>query len=205
LALRTVPLAENHRRADFCCEREPGIESFFRQRAWRDVNKGVSRCRVLVDDDAPDVVLGFYTLSAAVIDPATIDVSGMKLPPYNPLPAFLLGKMGLDTRFQGHELGTTLLRDCYARVAEIAQHHLGGIGLLVDPKNPRLARWYIQRGFFGLAGTSRLFIPLQTIESILAGPDSPSEQPTPRHTPPAQEQEKRPQTSRTDRGRTVDL
>lgn len=135
----------------------------------RDQLAGTSVCYVLYDEEAPKRVMGFYALSAAVVDPTTIpDLNDLGLPPYNPLPATLLGKMGVDDAFAGRHLGTTLIRDAFRKTLVAAQS-VGSIGMIVDPKNEQLIEWYADHDFVRLErAQSRMFIHIATIKDVLS-------------------------------------
>jgi GNAT superfamily N-acetyltransferase len=61
------------------------------------------------------------------------------------VPGFRLARIAIDRRWQGQGLGGQLLgaaaRRCLRAAAEV-----GGVVLIIDAKNDRAARWYINYG-----------------------------------------------------------
>ena len=103
-----------HDRANFSCG-ESRLDNYIQQRASQDVKKQVSAAFVLVDK--PDAeVLAYYTLSLYIIEIENLDSSlAKKLPHYPAFPATLLGRLAVDQRQQGKQLGALLLLDALNR------------------------------------------------------------------------------------------
>lgn len=55
-----------HRREEFDCG-ERALNDFLRLRARKEMEAGTSACFVMVPEDEPGVIAGYYTLSAATI------------------------------------------------------------------------------------------------------------------------------------------
>jgi hypothetical protein len=104
---------------------------------------GISRAYVLRrrEGDATELpaVLGFYTLSMAVIESVSIaEVLAMKLPMY-PMPVALIGRLAVDQRAHGRRLGETLLLDALHRVVDAAG--LVGCTGIIDAKDDGAERF----------------------------------------------------------------
>jgi GNAT superfamily N-acetyltransferase len=83
------------------------------------------------------------------------------------VPVFRLGRLAVDLTLQGQGLGGQLLlaagRRCIRAAAEV-----GGVALLIDAKNDRVAGWYETYGAISLLDAPRsLVLPLATIEAAL--------------------------------------
>ena len=83
------------------------------------------------------------------------------------VPVFRLGRLAVDRTVQGHGLGGQLLlaagRRCLLAAAEV-----GGVALLIDAMNERVAAWYAAYGALPLLDAPRsLVLPLTTIEAAL--------------------------------------
>ncbi|MBX9715484.1 MAG: pathogenicity island protein [Burkholderiaceae bacterium] len=117
-------------------------------------------------DDAKRV-LGFYSLSPASIDYARTPALVKKGLARYDMPVFRLGRLAVDRTVQGHGLGGQLLlaagRRCLLAAAEV-----GGVALLIDAKNERVAAWYQSYGALPLLDAPRsLVLALTTIEAAL--------------------------------------
>ncbi len=83
------------------------------------------------------------------------------------VPGFRLARVAVDRRLQGKRLGGQLLlaagRRCLLASAEV-----GGVVLVIDVKNERVAGWYASYGAVPLLGAPlSLLMPLTTIEAAL--------------------------------------
>ena len=64
----------------------------------------------------------------------------------DPIPAMILGRMGVDIAYQGKGIGRDLLQDAILRTVAAGEH--GGIRiLLVHAKTERAKRFYRDAGF----------------------------------------------------------
>ncbi|HEY8709637.1 MAG TPA: hypothetical protein VIM34_16785, partial [Burkholderiaceae bacterium] len=112
-------------------------------------------------------VLGFYSLSPASIDYARTPALARKGLAKYEVPVFRLGRLAVERRMQGHGLGGQLLlaagRRCTHAAAEV-----GGVALLIDAKDDRVAGWYKTYGAFSLLDAPlSLVLPLATIAAAL--------------------------------------
>ena len=105
------------------------------------------------------IVAGFYTLSTHSV--ARADIRGGWFPRNSPdpIPAVLLGMMGVDERFKGCGLGASLLKDAVMNAMKVSQL-AGAKALVVDPAGDESASFYAHFGFSLLPGTSRMAIRL---------------------------------------------
>jgi GNAT superfamily N-acetyltransferase len=83
------------------------------------------------------------------------------------VPVFRLGRLAVDLRAQGQGLGGQLLLSAGRRCL-FAAKEVGGVALLIDAKNERVARWYASFGAVPLLDEPlSLLLPLSTIEAAL--------------------------------------
>ena len=105
-----------------------------------------------------DMLAGFYTLSAYSIEHS--GASGwLKRNSPNPIPAILLGMMGVDIRFQTMHVGSQLLRDAVLRSMNAAAI-IGARALLVEPATNQAVAFYERYDFRHIPKSSRMFTPL---------------------------------------------
>lgn len=141
---RIEPLA-GHERATFSCG-EPSIDEWFRERAGQMSRKGLAAVHLMLEQ-ATGEIAGFYTLSnfTVVATDLPADV-GRGMPNSIPLPAHLIGQLGVDQRFQGQGLGEALLFDALKRARRITGDS-ASLGVVVHALNDRVAAWYRHIGF----------------------------------------------------------
>jgi predicted N-acetyltransferase YhbS len=85
---------------------------------------------------------------------------------YPVLPAALIGRLAVDRRWQGRQLGAALLYDAIARAIRA---DAAVFALLVDAKD-EAARFYRHHGFEAFAGRAkRLFLPVATARRVVEG------------------------------------
>ncbi len=102
---------------------------------------------------------GFFTLSAGSVSCSDLPESlAQKLPRY-PVPVALIGRLAVDSGFQGKGLGSILLADACRKVAH-ASATLAVAGIVVDAKDAAAAAFYRHFGFLDLPGqAARLLLP----------------------------------------------
>ena len=115
-------------------------------------------------------MLGYYTLSMALVEAAAIAaVLQAKLPRY-PMPVALIGRLAIDTRAQGRRLGEALLLDALRRIVDAAGL-VGCTGIIVDAKDHGAERFYANYDFVTVCADAwphRMFLPIATARSAFA-------------------------------------
>ena len=86
-------------------------------------------------------IVGFYSISATVIEQNQVDIRW----PKHPLPAILLGRLGVDLRFQGKGLGGVLFADVCKKVLTVSDI-IGCVGLVTDSKDDSALKFYQRFG-----------------------------------------------------------
>jgi ribosomal protein S18 acetylase RimI-like enzyme len=161
----TVKRLEKEDRSAFTCGKDD-LDRYFKKQISQDMRRQIATA-FIARHNMTDTIAGFYTLSAAQVPFTALDDDWRKkLPPYPSLPAVLIGRLAIDRRFKGQGLGSALLADAAARTmrADIAAHFL-----IVDALDEDAARFYLHHGFRRIPGDGkRLFIPLATLEKLLA-------------------------------------
>jgi len=129
--------------------------------------KRAAVCYVLEDEDTPGLVCGFYTLSNLSVELREILVGKRdSFPRYPQVPAVLLGRLAVDTQFQGTGIGEYLLIDALQRALKSSKV-TGAAVIVVDAKNNAGSDFYLLYGFRPFIGVSnRLFITMATVEMM---------------------------------------
>jgi len=136
--------------AGFDCG-EKTLDEYLQRYASQDIKRGVARVFVLSPARQPEMVAGFYTLSAASIAAETLPEKWRKKLPRYPVPVALLGRLAVDQHLHGQGLGSILLADACKRVAT-ASETLAVAAIVVDAKSPKAAAFYQHFGFIELPG-----------------------------------------------------
>ena len=144
------PLDADARTADFKCG-ELALDEYLQRYATQDIKRGVARVFVASPLDQPQVVAGFYTLSAASVAADTLPEKWRKKLPRYPVPVALLGRLAVSQQFHGQGLGSILLVDTCKRVAA-ASETLAVAAIVVDAKSSQEAAFYQHFGFIELPG-----------------------------------------------------
>jgi GNAT superfamily N-acetyltransferase len=161
---RFEPLGE-HNRAAFSCG-TPELDRYFHEQAGQEMRRHVAAVWVLYDA-ADDLVAGYYTLSAASVEPTGLPSEvARKLPRYPSLPALLIGRLAVDERYRGQGLGGLLLMDALRRSRTLRQQ-LGIVAVIVDAKDEQARRFYQRYSFRRFAGDERrMFVLMATIAKL---------------------------------------
>jgi GNAT superfamily N-acetyltransferase len=159
------PVSKKHDREAFDCGDE-ALNEFLRRYARKSHERGGAKTFVAIDD-AEKTILGFYSLSPASVDYArTPEIIRRGLARHD-VPGFRLARLAVDRRWQGQGIGGQLLlaagRRCILAAVEV-----GGVVLVIDAKNGRVARWYASYGAVPLLDAPlTLLLPLATVEAAL--------------------------------------
>ncbi|MGA2168831.1 MAG: GNAT family N-acetyltransferase [Terracidiphilus sp.] len=160
------PIGKHHDRETFDCGEE-ALNEFLRRYARKSHELGGAKTFLAIDDRDNKAILGFYSLSpASVAYSHTPEVVKRGLARYD-VPAFRLARLAVDRRVQGKGLGGQLLLAAGRRCL-LASTEVGGVALLIDAKNERVARWYAGYGAVPMLNAPlTLLLPLKTIEAAL--------------------------------------
>lgn len=160
------PITKHHDRAAFDCGND-ALNEFLLRHARNSHDKGGAKTFLAVDDSADKKILGFYSLSpASVAYKNTPEVVKRGLARHE-IPVFRLGRLAVDRSVQGKGLGGQLLLSAGRRCI-LAALEVGGVGILIDAKNDRIASWYASFGALPLLDAPlTLLLPLKTIYAAL--------------------------------------
>ena len=140
--LAPQPLTAVHRVNDFACG-EPSLDEWLKRRALNNQQSGASRTFVVVD--GADQVLGYYALAAgAVAHQLATGAVRRNMP--DPVPVLVLGRLAVDSRAQGIQLGAGMLQDAVNRAISVSQN-TGVRALLVQALNEQARGFYQHYGF----------------------------------------------------------
>ena len=143
------------------------MNEFLRRYARKSHELGGSKTFLAIDDSDKTNVLGFYSLSPASLEYArTPEIVRGGLARHD-VPGFRLARLAVDRRMQGQGLGGQLLLAAGRRCL-LAALEVGGVVMVIDAKNERVARWYASYGAVALLDAPlSLLLPLATVEAAL--------------------------------------
>jgi predicted GNAT family N-acyltransferase len=140
---------------------EPLLDEFLRKYAAQQSARGVTSVFVLVDDDQPNKILGYYTLSAAQVDISQLSPVDQKRLPRYPIPCFRLGRLARDMGSRGSGIGGVLMGLVVERCRK-AKVSIGAYALLVDAKSTSAKSFYEHYGFIPCTDSAMtLYMPLR--------------------------------------------
>lgn len=168
MGLRIDELTSHHHVDGFDC----GVHKpnyYLVKNARQHAGKGISRTYVLVDEEHPAIILGFYTICVAStnLEKGKLPSRLAKILPDHDLPVVRLGRLAIATSNQHQGLGTMLVTDALRHC--VAIHGISGIvGFVVDSK-PDAIGFYQRLGFIEInSETYQWFLPIQTIQKMWA-------------------------------------
>lgn len=161
------PIGRSHDREAFDCG-DAGLNEFLRRHARKSHELGGAKTFLAIDDADGKTILGFYSISpASLAYDRTPEVVKRGLARHE-VPVFRLGRLAVHRSIQGLGLGGQLLLAAGRRCLLVAVE-AGGVALLIDAKNERLAGWYASYGAIPLLDTPlSLLLPFKTIHAALA-------------------------------------
>lgn len=159
------PIGKQHDRGAFDCGDE-ALNQFLNRHARQSHEKGGAKTYLAVSENN-EKVLGYYSLSpASIAYERAPEVIKRGLARHD-VPVFRLGRLAIDLSVQSQGLGGQLLLAAGRRCLLVAAQ-VGGVALLIDAKNERVAEWYASYGAVPLLDAHlSLLLPFKTIHAAL--------------------------------------
>jgi len=160
------PIAKRHNREAFDCGEQP-LNEFLRRYARKSHDLGGAKTFLAIDDSDNETILGFYSLSPASVAYAETPEIVRRGLARHEVPAFRLARLAVDHRVQRQGIGGQLLLAAGRRCLR-ASVEVGGVALLIDAKNEKVAGWYASYGAIPMLDLPlTLLLPLATIHTAL--------------------------------------
>lgn len=166
VAPRFEPLSRDHNRAAFSCK-HPELELYLRQFALQQARKKIAATTVLLVTDNVTIT-AYHTLSASAIHPGSLSAEvARKYPKYSEgLPATLLGRLAVDSKYIGRGHGRQILMNAIEK-AFAATSVVASAFLIVRAIDDDAFRFYRKYGFIPFPDDPRrLFLPMYTIAEL---------------------------------------
>jgi GNAT superfamily N-acetyltransferase len=160
------PIKKKHDREAFDCGEE-SLNEFLRRYARKSHELGGAKTFLAIDAADKKTILGFYSLSPASVEYSLTPDTIRRGLAHHDVPGFRLARLAVDRRVQGRGIGGQLLLAAGRRCL-LASVEVGGVVLVIDAKNERVAGWYAGYGALPLLDAPlTLLLPLATIEVAL--------------------------------------
>jgi len=156
-----------HNRLAFSCGKEP-LDRFLQEVAHQAFTKNIAATYVAIDLEAPDRILGFYSVCNFQLHAGELPEVERKRRrlPGNLLPATLIGRLAVDKSVAGRGLGSWLLIDALARCFRAGQQ-IAATAIVVDALDDDFVPFYEQYGFQRCnPETKKLFIMMDTVGQL---------------------------------------
>ena len=159
--LRSEALSPSHDRGGFSCG-VAALDDYLRRQASQDMRRHVAAVFVMVSEDQPQTILGYYTLASYAVETSGLpDETTRELPRYPTTPATLIGRLARAVDCPG--LGSLLLADALGRILANTREVASAL-VVVDAKDDGAVSFYRKHGFIPFGGfTRKLFLPMKTI------------------------------------------
>lgn len=135
-------LSTEHQTIDFNSG-TPALDDWLKRRAMTNQISGASRTYVIANQ--PGQIVAYYALASGALAQSEAP-TGLKRNMPDLIPMAILGRLAVDTRFQGQGLGIALLQDAVLRVQQAASI-IGIRGILVHAISDDARRFYERHGF----------------------------------------------------------
>jgi GNAT superfamily N-acetyltransferase len=158
-------LTRAHHRQTFSCGNE-ALDRYLHTQARQDMQRYLAQVFVLVADDRTTIE-GYYTLSnSSLLLSELPEALRRRLPRYPKIPVTLLGRLAVDTRYQGQGIGRLLLVDALRRSA-LQAATIASLAVVVDAIDETAANFYKKYHFLPLPETPHtLFLEMATIQRL---------------------------------------
>jgi predicted GNAT family N-acyltransferase len=139
------------------------LNNWLGKMAKQHAEKNISRTYVLVDDNNPRTIFGYYAITPCqVVASAELPPDKAKKLPRN-VPGFRLGRLARSVLHDGKRIGETLLLDAMNRAKQLSMQ-AGGNALFVDAMDDGAAAFYHHYGFVQSPDDPhKLFMPMTLI------------------------------------------
>lgn len=148
MTIQVITIEQHHDVKGFDCG-TAALNDWIQKIARQHQKKLLSTTFVLVDDDSPNLIIGYYALALRGLMP-TSDLPpemAKRLP--NNIPALTLARLAVASDAKKKGYGEHLLIDALQRAKQVAMQ-AGGPFLFVDAKDDVAADFYAKYGFQAL-------------------------------------------------------
>jgi GNAT superfamily N-acetyltransferase len=160
-------LGARHDVSKFSSGAHPSLDAWLRERAR--ASEGLSaRTYVVCPTAEPDRVVGYFAIATAVEERNALPSAKLRRGMPDHVPLLLIGRLAVDTQWQGRGLGSALLADALRRCLAAAE--IAGVrGIVAHAIDETAVGFYERHGFVrSPLGERVMLIPIETASSLLA-------------------------------------
>ena len=137
------------------------LNTYLKQHARQSDKQNISRPWILIDTKKV-AIAGYVSLANASIE--KIDVQGIHKANVNPIPSLLIGRLAIDSSYQGQGLGEKLLMFAFEKAIEI--NLISAIQLIaVDALDDDAEQFYKKYGFQKVGATKRMILSMKDLKT----------------------------------------
>jgi GNAT superfamily N-acetyltransferase len=145
--LRIELLTKSHDRQTFDCG-QAALNRYLQQTARQHIDKGIARTFVLVNEDLPAAIIGFFTLVLCELQTDYLPPAWSKKYP-STVPIVKLGRLAVSKRYQRQGMGEVMMIEAMKKTLTIAEQ-AGILGFFVEAKDEAAKHYYQRFGFQSL-------------------------------------------------------
>jgi len=159
-------LSKDHDRAGFSCG-QPSLDLYLYNLATQYEKRHIGRTYVATEADSLRVA-GYCTLSTGGLEPTQLTAAARRKLPKHQVPIIHIGRLAVDSAFQGRRLGEALLFHAL-HIALAASQTVGVYGVTVSAIDDKAITFYGRYGFTPLLDhPNHLLLPMRSVESMFA-------------------------------------
>jgi len=155
-----------HDREHFDNGRHPSLNEWLRYQAIG--SEGLSaRTYVICPADEPALVVGYYAISAALVERSELPAAKLRRGMPSNVPVLLIGRLAVDRRWQGRGLGRGLLVDAVRHCVDISR--MAGVrAIMAHAIDEEAVAFYLEYGFIrSPAGERAMLLPIETAAQLI--------------------------------------
>ncbi len=159
-------LLQRHDLARFSNGRHALLDEWLRERA-RPSEGLSSRTYVVCPTAESDRVVGYFTISTALESRAVLPSAKLRRGMPDGVPLLLIGRLAVDSEWQGRGVGSMLLKNAMERCLAVAR--IAGVrAIAVHAIDGAATAFYEKHGFIGSPlGTRLLVLPIEAARALL--------------------------------------
>jgi len=135
-------LSKEHGIADFDCGNTL-LNNWLKRFAWQNQQANAAKTFVIC---IKNQVIGFYSLAVGGVEHMDAPERVKKGLARHPIPVMILARLAVDRRYQGINMGRSLLKDAIVRTLQ-ASEYAGIRAIFVNAKDDNARRFYERFGF----------------------------------------------------------
>jgi GNAT superfamily N-acetyltransferase len=143
----------------------PSLDQYIRLLATQYEKRDIAR-NIVATVSGSHEVIGYYSLAASGIEFEHFPALESHRLPRHPIPVVLLGRLAVDSHFQGKLLGSQLLHHAVCKTIAVSDE-LGVYAIRTDAISNTAATFYSKFGFLPLQHQPlKLYLPLKTAKQL---------------------------------------